>query len=311
MNLVKKLHDDRFLIDLYDLGMPNRTGSYILAEEKKAIIDTGASPSIQFILEGLASLRIKPEDIHYIIVTHIHLDHAGGAGVLLTHCPNAKLVVHPRGARHMNDPSRLILGAKEVYGEKFNDLFHPILPIPEDRMISIQDGDSLFLSEKCTLRFFDTPGHANHHLSILDSTINSIYTGDTIGIQYPIVNRPFFLPSTSPSQFDPDLMLISAKKIESLEPDFIYFGHFGGTSETAEVFRQLRHWLPVFLESTRNVVEAFSNQPHTLVDRLSEILLTEIKKELGSSLNQAAEEMLKVDAYVSAMGLLHYYKQTN
>jgi glyoxylase-like metal-dependent hydrolase (beta-lactamase superfamily II) len=311
MNVVKKLHDDRFLIDLYDLGMPNRTGSYILAEEKNAIIDTGASPSIEYILEGLASLHIKPEDIHYIIVTHIHLDHAGGAGVLLTYCPNAKLVVHPRGARHMNDPSRLILGAKEVYGEKFNELFHPIVPIPEDRMISIHDGDSIILSEKCTLTFFDTPGHANHHLSILDSAINSIYTGDTIGIQYPVQNRSFFLPSTSPNQFNPDHMLKSAQKIESLNPEFIYFGHFGGTTETAEVFKQLRHWLPVFLESTREVVDAFSNQPSSLVDRLAEVLLTKIKTELGPSLNQESEEMLEVDAYVSAMGLLHYFKQTN
>ena len=161
-----QLTENVFLIDDFDLSMPERTGTYVLTEDKVTLIETSASPSIPYILEGLQTLGVSPADISYIIVTHIHLDHAGGAGLMLQHCPNAKVIVHPKGARHLADPSRLIMGAKAVYGDKFSQLFDPIVEIPEDRLMIKGEGDTLEISEKLNLKFLDTPGHANHHFSI-------------------------------------------------------------------------------------------------------------------------------------------------
>ncbi len=109
------LDDNISFFDVFDLGMENRTGTYVIHDEKLTIVETSASPSIPYLLEGLKKLEIDPSEIHYIIVTHIHLDHAGGAGLLLKECPNAKVIVHPRGFRHLIDPSRLIAGARAVY----------------------------------------------------------------------------------------------------------------------------------------------------------------------------------------------------
>ena len=184
-----QLTEKVFLIDNFDLSMAERTGTYVLMEEKLTLIETSASPSVPYILKGLAALGVHPDDVLYIIVTHIHLDHAGGAGLMLEHCPNAKVVVHPKGARHLADPSRLIQGAKAVYGEKFKELFDPVVKVPEDRLIIKEDGDSLELGENINLLFIDSPGHANHHFSIYHPSSNGIFSGDTAGIFYPQIYR--------------------------------------------------------------------------------------------------------------------------
>ena len=128
-----KLNDRIYLIDGYDLGVAKRTGIYVIDEKDLTIVETGPSPSVKYVKKGLEALGFSLDQVKYIIVTHIHLDHAGGAGLLLEECPNAKVVVHRKGARHLADPSRLIAGAKAVYGEKFSALFDPIRPIPEER----------------------------------------------------------------------------------------------------------------------------------------------------------------------------------
>ncbi|HET7616397.1 MAG TPA: MBL fold metallo-hydrolase, partial [Bacillales bacterium] len=203
------------LIDGFDLKTPGRTGTYVLQEEELTLVETGPSPSVPYVLAGLNDLGLDPAEVKYIIVTHIHLDHAGGAGLLLQHCPNAKVVVHPRGNRHLADPSRLVAGARQVYGEQFDELFDPIVPIPEDRLIVKDDGETLKIGAECTLRFYDSPGHAKHHFSIYDPVSNGIFTGDTAGVRYHQTQDQgltFYLPSTSPNQFDPEAMLHSIER---------------------------------------------------------------------------------------------------
>lgn len=308
MSKVTTLHPNRYLIDVFDLGLENRTGSYILNETKVAIIDTSASPSIPHLLEGLKSLQISPEQIDYLIVTHIHLDHAGGVGKMLEYCPNATVIVHPKGARHIMDPSRLIQGAKLVYGDKFNSLFDPIIPIEENRVLIMNDGDCLALSEQCTLTFYDTPGHANHHFSIHDSSINGVYTGDTVGVNYEaVINQPFFLPSTSPNQFDPAKMLKSAQKIKELDPTYIYFGHFGGTNQIDLVWEQLHYWIPIFVETAKNVVQSSSSLDQSiLVLRLVEELYQKVLGHFPATLTEEAKKLIQLDLQVCSMGLLDY-----
>jgi glyoxylase-like metal-dependent hydrolase (beta-lactamase superfamily II) len=306
-----QLTENVFLIDDFDLSMPERTGTYVLTEDKVTLIETSASPSIPYILEGLQTLGVSPADISYIIVTHIHLDHAGGAGLMLQHCPNAKVIVHPKGARHLADPSRLIMGAKAVYGDKFSQLFDPIVEIPEDRLMIKGEGDTLEISEKLNLKFLDTPGHANHHFSIYHPLANGIFTGDTAGIYYPQLDREgieFYLPSTSPNQFDPEKMLHSMSRFQELGVERIFFGHYGMSENPAEAFRQVERWLEVFIEEAKNVVMK-EKHPEKQIEQITQKLYDKIKTHLtqrGLPDNHPIYELLFLDVNVSAMGLVHY-----
>lgn len=295
------------LIDGYDLGMEGRTGTYVINEEQLTIVETSASPSVPYILEGFRQLELDPSDVKYIIVTHIHLDHSGGAGLLLQSCPNAKVVVHPKGARHLAHPERLIQGARAVYGDQFDKLFAPILPVPEDKLITKADGETLEIGANCTLQFFDTPGHANHHFSIFDPVSNGIFTGDTIGVYYHQLEDAglhFCLPSTSPNQFNPDAMLQSLDRIRSLRVDQIYFGHFGSTRHLSEVYRQIEEWLPIFVDTAEEAIRAGKGQKE-----IFQGIYTKVQKHL---LDQAVPkdhsvfDILKLDLDVCAMGLVDY-----
>ncbi|OQP07221.1 MBL fold metallo-hydrolase [Geobacillus sp. 46C-IIa] len=304
------------LIDLYDLRMPQRTGTYVLHEENVAIIETGPSPSVPHLLAGLKALQIDPADIRYIIVTHIHLDHAGGVGMLLEHCPNATVVVHPKGKRHLADPSRLIAGAKAVYGAQFDALFDPIVPVPEERLIVKEDGETLVLSAERTLTFYDTPGHANHHFSIYDSYSGGVFTGDTIGVFYPQLQEAglaFCLPSTSPNQFDPEAMERSAERLEQLNPTRIYFGHFGALDQPKEAFRQLRFWLPKFVAAGN---EAIARHPEAPVAEQAKAAAQRLRHDIMAFLNEhgvssssPAYAAIELDLQVCAMGMIDYWQK--
>jgi len=314
MTNVYQLSDRLFLIDAMDLNRKGRTGTYVLKEDQLTIIETSASPSIPYILDGLKQLDLSPEDIKYIIVTHIHLDHAGGAGLLLKHCKDAKVVVHPRGARHLADPSRLIKGARAVYGEKFDQLFDPILPIPEERLIIKEHGETLDISTTCRLTFYDTPGHARHHFSIHDSVSNGIFSGDTIGIYYDELKKDgidLILPSTSPNQFDPDEMLQSTSLIESLNVKSIYFSHFGVCHDPNKVFSAVRKWVPIFMEACETGLKNVSHDNMKEAIQAVESKLVEKVKDYLSSLGVPDDhdiyDILSLDLQVCAMGLVDYF----
>ncbi|MFO1442700.1 MBL fold metallo-hydrolase [Bacillus sp. Bva_UNVM-123] len=299
------------LIDLFDLGKEKRTGSYVLQGEDLTIIETSASPSISYLLKGLKELNIEPTQIKNIIVTHIHLDHAGGVGLLLESCPNAKVIVHGRGKRHLADPSKLILSARAVYGEQFERLFDPILPVPEDRLVVMGDGDTLQISKERILTFIDTPGHAKHHFSIHDSLSNGVFTGDTIGVFYPqalVQGMELILPSTSPNQFDPVAMLESLRKIETLHVERIYFGHYGMTMNPMYVYEQINFWLPKFVDAGEKIW--FENESvEWKQNAIAESLYHEINGVLAAKqidLDGDLAEILRLDLTVCAMGILDY-----
>ncbi|MDQ0255236.1 glyoxylase-like metal-dependent hydrolase (beta-lactamase superfamily II) [Evansella vedderi] len=303
--------DSRLIcIDGHDLGLVERTGSFVLDERpegKVTIIETGPSISVPFIKEALNNLNISLKEIENIIVTHIHLDHAGGAGILLEECPNATVIVHPKGKRHLHNPSRLIQGAKAIYKEKFDTLFEPVIPIPEDRLREMKDQETLQLSLGRTLTFYDTPGHAKHHFSIYDNVTETFFTGDTIGIRYPSIERQgisFYLPSTSPNQFNPDDMLHSLRRIENIQPKQIAFGHFGISKETEKIYSEIRKWIPIFIDNGVRVVNKGGKW-----EELRDILMDEIKKELSSyglEKDDSVYDIIDLDVTISAMGVMDY-----
>lgn len=314
MAYIKSVDERISIIDSLDLGMQGRTSCYVLQDEKVVLFEPSASPSIPHILEGLSELNIPLEKIAFIIVTHIHLDHAGGAGLLLEKCSNAKLVVHPKGAKHMSDPTKLIAGAKAVYGEDFDRLFHPIVPVPENRLLIKQHGDVIHIGENSILTFYDSPGHANHHFSIHDSVSNGIFTGDTIGIFYSELLKQgieFYLPSTSPNQFNPGAMLQSAKIIEELNVDKIYFSHFGVSHHPHSVISELRKWLPMFVDTAKKALEGenswtFEQSRKTVTDELKQLVFSALSKQTISK-DDSVYDMLTLDLSVCAMGLVDYF----
>ena len=300
-----QLNERIHLIDGFDLGLPERTGTYVIDEEQLTLVDTGPSPSVKHVKKGLAALGFAPEDVKYIIVTHVHLDHSGGAGLLLQDCPNAKVVVHPKGARHLSDPSRLTAGARMVYGDRFDQLFEPIVAIPEDRLLIKTEGDSLEISPACTLEFWDTPGHANHHFSIYDPISNGIFAGDTVGIRYDqLVSEgiDFYLPSTSPNQFNPEAMQNAIERMSAAKLDAIYYGHFGQTDQPEPALRQSQEWLKVFVEEGQ---AAFTEQlaPEGLADRLLERVKNYLRTQNVPD-DHEVYPYIRLDMQVSSMGIL-------
>lgn len=298
------------LIDGFDLGVPERTGTYVIDEADLTIVETGPSPSVKHVKRGLETLGFSLDQVKYIIVTHVHLDHAGGAGLLIRECPNATIIVHPRGARHLVNPKKLAAGARAVYGESFSELFDPIIPVPEERLIVKGEGDILEISSTRTLEFLDTPGHAKHHFSIYDPVSNGMFTGDTVGIRYEQLIRDgasLFLPSTSPNHFDPEAMQQVINRMLKMDPDRIYFGHFGMTRNPKKALHQVSEWLDLFMEIAEQAVADGVGY-----DVLSQRMLYKVREHLrgiGIDDDHEAYILINLDMQVSALGIIDYFKK--
>ncbi len=221
------------MVELIDTGFgrPQRAACYLVrGRDGAALIDAGTPRTAPRVLRALDAAGVARDDITALIVTHVHLDHAGGAGVLLAALPRARLVAHPRGARHLIDPTRLIAGAEAVYGRaELLRIFGEVIPAASARVTSAPDGFVVELGER-TLRLYDAPGHARHHLVIYDEATRGIFAGDTFGVSYREWDSdagPAVFPSTSPVQFDPLAMHASIDRMIALRPERIYLTHYG------------------------------------------------------------------------------------
>jgi glyoxylase-like metal-dependent hydrolase (beta-lactamase superfamily II) len=219
-----------WLIDTY-MGRPHAAASYLVRGERDAaFIETGTARALPHLLAALRALGLERDQVAYVIVTHVHLDHAGGAGALLADLPRAKLVVHPRGAKHMIDPSKLVAGATEVYGpEELARTYGTIVPVSPERVIEAPEGASIDLGRR-RLVFQDAPGHALHHFVVFDEQTRGFFTGDTFGLSYPELNAtrgPFIFPTTTPVQFDPPTLKSSVGRMLAARPERMYLTHYG------------------------------------------------------------------------------------
>ncbi len=217
-------------IDAFYHGRPGHSAIHLVEQDGRvAVIDTGTNHSLHYLLEALETKNLAPENVDYVIVTHVHLDHAGGAGMAMRRFPNARLVVHPRGARHMADPGKLIAGTIAVYGEeKTRQVYGEILPIPAERIVEAPDDFTLDLNGR-ELRFLDTPGHARHHFCVWDQASRSVFSGDSFGISYRELDsggKEFVIPTTTPVQFEPAAAHATIDRLMALGPGQIYLTHF-------------------------------------------------------------------------------------
>src|ERR1700758_4414088 len=208
---------------------PGHAAAHLIVDDgRAAFVDVGTNSSVPYLLGALAELGIAREAVDYLLLTHVHLDHAGGAGLLMRELPNARALLHPRGAPHMIDPARLIAGSKAVYGEEpFRRMYGELLPIAAERVHAGQDGERVQLAER-TLELIHTPGHAQHHYVVVDEAHASIFTGDTFGISYRALDTAqgaFITPSTVPTQFDPQQHIASIDRILGCRPESVYLMH--------------------------------------------------------------------------------------
>jgi glyoxylase-like metal-dependent hydrolase (beta-lactamase superfamily II) len=232
-----------YLIDTHYVR-PGQAASHLVVDDgRAAFVDTGAAPAAPRLLAALDELGLGRDQVDYLFLTHVHLDHAGGAGQLMQALPNARAVLHPRGAPHMIDPARLIAGSIEVYGEQvYRQLYGELLPIPADRVIVTEDGSRLKLGRR-TFEFFDAPGHARHHHCPVDLDHRDVYSGDNFGICYRELDTaagPFMLPTTTPVQFDPAALHATIDRMLSYQPERMIQTHFGPVDEIDRLAGDLR-----------------------------------------------------------------------
>jgi glyoxylase-like metal-dependent hydrolase (beta-lactamase superfamily II) len=285
---------------------PRFDAAYLVVENGRgAFIDCGTHFAVPRMLAALEDVGMVPADIDWLILTHVHLDHAGGAGELIAQLPHAKLVVHPRGARHMIDPSILWAGASAVYGEAvMEETYGRLRPIPASRVVEAPDGHVVDLAGR-PLRCIDTPGHAKHHLTVYDERANACFTGDVFGLSYRDFDTdagPFILPTTSPVQFDPQALHASIERLVALKPAAMYLTHYGRVEPVLRLAADLHVQIDAMVELAR----AAQGQPDrhaVLVDSLAGLYATRAEAHGWKHGRAALRTLLDMDIELNAQGL--------
>lgn len=287
---------------------------YLVREGNRvAFVDTGTTHTVPWLLEILAELGLGPGNVDYVIPTHVHLDHAGGSGALMRQCPNATLIVHPKGAPHLIEPSRLAAGATAVYGpEAFAKDFGELVPVPAERVVIAEDGHVVELAGR-RLVFVDTPGHANHHGCVWDERSRGFFTGDTFGISYRELDTaagPFLFAPTTPVAFDPEAWLASLDKLMSYRPRAMYLTHYCRITAPERLVDDLRHSIRA-LADLALAEEAGPTEGRE--DRLRAAVgnrLVADARAHGCALDETRiRELLAVDTALNAQGLEVWLKR--
>lgn len=275
---------------------------------RAAIIETNTNHAVPRIVDAVKKAGFAKDAVQYIIVTHVHLDHAGGAAALLKHYPDALLVAHPRAARHLIDPSRLVASAKSVYGEQaFTSMYGTIEPAAKERVIIPEDNSSIPFGSG-ELQFLYTRGHANHHFVVVDYHTSTVFTGDSFGLAYPALqvgSYPLLFASSSPTDFDPDAAVESVHKIVETGVRQAGLTHFGLWQDMAQGSRQMLHSLSA-LKEILNDARKFSGSENELIEfcisRVREFLTSELEKR-GIQITEKIEKLIKMDTELNGQGI--------
>ena len=282
----------------------------VVHEGRAAFVETGTSRSVPQLLAALESLGLSREAVDWVFITHVHLDHAGGAGQLMQALPNAKAVLHPRGAPHMIDPRKLIEASMAVYGaEAFGKLYGEIIPIASERVVSTEPRQRFSLAGR-EFEILHTPGHAMHHQVFFDHHAKAVFTGDTFGLSYrefDVDGRAFAFPTTTPTQFDPDQLIDSIHRILALQPRAAYFTHYGEVRDLPRLAIALERMTRAFAEAAKAEAvnpEAERDLRTRLLDRISQILNLELQAHGCTLTTQRIDELLGLDIGLNVDGLI-------
>jgi glyoxylase-like metal-dependent hydrolase (beta-lactamase superfamily II) len=251
-----------FQIDTRMAGYEGITAGYLIRGDRPCLVETGTAPSAPVVRDALAALGIGPGDLATVVVTHIHLDHAGGAGDIAAMFPAAQIVVHQRGARHLADPSRLMAGARMVYGRALERLFGVLAPVPAERIVALDDIGTVDLGGGRRLDSHYSPGHAKHHVGLVDSDTGDLYVGDAAGVYLPETGD--VRPATPPPDFDMETALASVRKFAALQPARLLFSHYGPVSAVGETLDRSAEEIMVWVEETRRARAAGLDLDHAV-----------------------------------------------
>lgn len=251
MDGVEELGGDVFAIDTRMGGYSDITAAYLIRGDRPCLIETGTATSTPRVRECLDALGVGPDDLATVVVTHIHLDHAGGAGDVAALYPKAEIVVHESGARHLVDPSRLVASARRVFGDAMDTVFGELQPTPADRIVTLAEVGTIDLGAGRALHAFHAPGHASHHVGLLDTQTGDLYTGDAAGVYIPETGD--LRPSTPPPDFDLDSAINSIARMREALPTRLLFSHYGPVEDVATTLdrsvAELHYWVERVRES--------------------------------------------------------------
>lgn len=292
-------------------GAPGLAAAFLISEPgHAAFFDNNTSKAVPHLLRALAEAGMKGNDVEFVIVTHIHLDHSGGTAELLKHCPNATVLCHPRAARHLTEPARLVQSSKQVYGdEAFHELYGHVEPVDPSRIRTMSDGESVALGNR-TLTFLHTEGHARHHFCILDSRSNSVFTGDAFGLaltNLPVPGSAYVMCTSTPTEFDADAARDSAHRLVDTGAESAHVTHYGTVTDMTSACEQLVDSidrLEAVLEQTRDRTET------------GEALVTWCHKRVATTMDEhvrryapGVEDRVRTwfakDYWLNAMGLAY------
>jgi glyoxylase-like metal-dependent hydrolase (beta-lactamase superfamily II) len=241
-------------IDTLYLRPSSDASHLVVSDGRAAFVDTGTNSSVPLLLDALRQYDLDPADVDFVFLTHVHLDHAGGAGTLMQELPNARCVLHPRGAPHMADPAKLITGTQGVYGEqKAFELYGDIVPIPAERIVEAGDEDSFTFGGR-EVRALHTEGHARHHYCLHDPQSRGVFTGDSFGISYRDLDTErgeFIFPTTTPPHFEPTEAHKAVDRIMAQEPEKLYLTHYSRVNDVARLANDMHECLDGFVAIAR------------------------------------------------------------
>ncbi len=286
---------------------------YLIEQEEMAgFIDTGTNNSIPILLEVLKRKKIPRENVAYIMPTHVHLDHAGGTGGLMQELPNAELIVHPRGARHMIDPSKLEQGSLAVYGETaYAKRFGGLIPVDPGRVIEAADEFEMDFNGR-KLLFLDTQGHAKHHYCVFDEQTQGLFTGDTFGASYPELNwgrAPLIFPPTTPIHFDPAAWYESLKRLMSLDPKRVYLTHFGMHENVPDLYTQLRLTIKDYAETAQEF-KSSDNSERRIADSILQSAINHLLDQQCGVDVETIKSLIGGDMKLNAQGLQYWLENS-
>ncbi len=259
-DIITSLGHEVFQIDTRMAGYDGITAGYLIRADRPCLVETGTAPSAPLVRDALAALGVGPQELATIVVTHIHLDHAGGTGDLAAMFPAAEVVVHELGARHLADPSRLMASARTVYGDELDELFGVLAPTPAERIRAVDQTGVIDLGGGRRLDSHYSPGHAKHHVGLVDSVSGDLYVGDAAGIYIPDTGD--LRPATPPPDFNLEVALASLRTFAALRPERLLFSHFGPVSAVAETLERSAEEIRVWVEETRQARGAGMDLDH-------------------------------------------------
>ena len=303
-DVITDLGHDVFQIDTRMAGYDGITAGYLIRGERPCLVETGAAPSAPLVRDALAALGIGPADLATVVVTHIHLDHAGGAGDIARMFPAAEVVVHELGARHLADPSRLMSSARRVYGDELDGLFGTLAPTPADRIRAVEQRGVVDLGGGRRLDSHYSPGHARHHVGLVDSHSGDLYVGDAAGVY--VQETGDMRPATPPPDFDLRVALESLRLFAALQPARLLFSHFGPVTDIEETLDRSAAEINVWVAETRRARGAGMDTDHAVA------MVAERTRQRYAALAPGAdpEIMAKVErvsgAAANVAGIMHW-----